>query len=173
MLAPMFLPEPANEIRPERTVALPGQEGLGAPVRSAIGGEDRAAPLSHIADSDEGIIAEACKHFRVWTSRGAVIAKELRPIGQALEDGMIGLDESRRDSLRAFKPVIIGKQLDRQHVLDGGAFVIAFGLDPLKGEIAPDHQEAASVVHEVTNELQPVGPALRSDRHAVWEQKRI
>src|ERR1700722_19144100 len=91
--ASMFLPEPANQIGPERAVALPGQEGWRAPVGSAIGREDRAAPLSDVAHGDERIIAEARQHFRVRPSGGAVIAQELRPVGQALEDWMIGLDE--------------------------------------------------------------------------------
>ncbi len=86
---------------------------------------------------------------------------------------MIGLDERRRDPLGAFEPVVIRKQFDGQHLLDGAAFVIALGLDPLKREIAADHQEAAAVVHEVANELKPVRPALGADRHPVRKQKRV
>src|ERR1700678_3763017 len=73
--ASMFLPKPADEIRPERAVTLPGQEGRGAPVGSAIGSEDRAAPLSHVAHGDERIIAEAREHIRVRPSRRAVVAQ--------------------------------------------------------------------------------------------------
>ena len=86
---------------------------------------------------------------------------------------MIGLDEGRRDPLRGFNAVVIRQQFDGQHVLDRTALVIALGLDPLKGEIAANHQEAAAVVHKVTNKLQPVRPALGSDRHAVRKQKRV
>jgi len=119
------------------------------------------------------IVADTRKHIRVWPRCGTIVAQELRPVGEALEDGMLGLDEGRRDPLRRFNAIVIRKQFDGQHVFYGTAFVTALGLDALKGEIAADHQEAAAVVHEVTNELEPVGPALGSDRHPVGKQKRV
>src|ERR1700722_12286728 len=88
--ASMFLPEPANQIDPERAVALPGQEGRGAPVRSAIGRKDCAAPLSDVAHGDEGIISEARENIRVRPGRGSVVAQEFGPVGEPLEDGVTG-----------------------------------------------------------------------------------
>src|ERR1700681_112856 len=95
----MFLSEPADQIRPERAVALPGQEGRRAPVGSTIGREDRAAPLSDVAYSDEWIIAEARQHIGVRPSCGAVVAEELGPVGEAFKDRVIGGDQGRRGSL--------------------------------------------------------------------------
>jgi hypothetical protein len=129
--------------------------------------------LSDVAHGDERILAEAREHFRVGPSCGPVVAQELRPVGEALEDRVIGLHKGGRDPLRGFDAIVIREQLDGQHSLDRAAFVIAFGLDPLKGQIAAHHQEAAAVVHKITYELQAVGPALGSDRHAVRKQKRV
>ena len=76
---------------------------------STIGREDRAAPLSNVADGDERIIADAREHVRVRPSYGAVVAQELGPVGEALEDRVIGLGEGRRDTLWGFDAIVIRK----------------------------------------------------------------
>src|SRR5580658_3966313 len=128
----MVLPEPIDQISPERAVPLPYQKGWRTPVGSAIGSEDRTAPAADVAHRNEWVIVDAREHLRVDPSRRTVVTQELGPVGEALDDGVVRLDNRRRDPLRAFTPIVIRKQFNGQHVFDGTALVIAFGLDPLE-----------------------------------------
>jgi hypothetical protein len=81
--------------------------------------------------------------------------------------------DDRGESLRDFDPIVIGKDLDRQNLLDRCAVVARAAIDALEAVIAADHQKSSAALHVRFQRAQSVRRTLARNPGVRMEQKRV
>src|SRR5690625_284855 len=122
--------QPAHGPVEEGAVALPAHELLGGPVRGDVRGEGEGPALPDLPHREQRRVLDGREDDGVVLRVQPLVAQEDGPVlGQRGGDGVGDLGAGPADALRGLDAVVVGRDLHRQHVLDGGAVVVRLALE--------------------------------------------
>src|SRR5690242_16806819 len=151
LLALSAADKPCQRLTPEPGISGPRGEFGRQPMRPDVRSPCKGAALAE-GPRDEQRLAvivgrSGREHIGAWLRLDFVEAEQRRPVaGKAGENRVrLPLDDGH-ESFRDLDPIVIGKDLDRQNLLDRRAMIARPAVDALEAVVAPDHQESSATL---------------------------